>query len=670
LDVIEGVCRFSIQHQDEDGAIIDPFLYREHQYATPYFAYAVATLASAGRAPDLLPHGIRAMEHATRCFAGGRDAIPDQHGEFFIAPLTGALKLYEPYVSKERWLVWRQRMLKPSSEVIRGSLANWQTYLMKGEWMRAQAGLVPSAEAAATIEQAWNLHQRQRFAADLSDLYHDRSSDPDSLSVEAVGRGNLLALIQLGYDGPSSEEIRRVVEAGTRTTLLLQDPTGQAPANGRTDDHVWVDIGYQLSFEVMAERMRQKDPWLAGQFRHAAMLGFESISRWRRTDEAWSRSYFVTKNWFDPSLRVGYQEASQYSNYNGSLMFHLSEAYEARASEIEEHPAPAEIGGYALATDKEFASVFANAGGMQMQANLRGDAHKTAGNYWTPVGVVRFSHAGWESRLGPSDGALSEQGGVSFAPSFWQSGRWVRLADLAAGYLGEWSVQFTHPALVRCTIVYHPDSAHSGPVFENTFVITPDGILSEVKKTSPEGMKWGMTWPLLENDGRPLVVTTRPDIATTAYQSAGDEENFIALNDHANLDSSGHPLRSSYGDLLPVTVTAPDDINRTFVYPRKAAAPSAQDVRQSFRLAATGFQSVLGRVEGNVYIGRTVAGGEAKSIDLDGDGRPDVIFSVPCSFLLQISRGKVIAAEVDREVQATIQGLSFRLLPYSPVYLR
>ena len=124
--------------------------------------------------------------------------------------------------------------------------------------------LVPSAEATATIEQAWISQQRQRFAADPWDLYHDRSSDPDSLNVEAVGRGNLLALIQLGYNGPSAEEIRRLVETGTRTTLMLQDPTGQAPANGRTDDHVWVDIGYQLSFEVMAERMRQQRPVAGG----------------------------------------------------------------------------------------------------------------------------------------------------------------------------------------------------------------------------------------------------------------------------------------------------------------------------------------------------------------------------------------------------------------------
>ena len=148
------------------------------------------------------------------------------------------------------------------------------------------------------------------------------------------------------------------------------------------------------------------------------MLAFQSIARWRRTDGPWAGSYFVTKNHFDPALRVGYQPASQYSNYNGSLMFHLAEAYHARASEIEERPAPAEIGGYAVEMDPQFASAFANAGGMQMQANLRGQVGVTHENRWSPLGVVRFARAGWDTRLGPSDGALTKTGGVSFAPAF------------------------------------------------------------------------------------------------------------------------------------------------------------------------------------------------------------------------------------------------------------
>jgi hypothetical protein len=62
---------------------------------------------------------------------------------------------------------------------------------------------------------------------------------------------------------------------------------------------------------------------LAGQYRHAAMLSFQGIQRWRRSDGEWTGSFFVTKNHFDPRQRVGYQPASQYSNYNGSLMLRV-----------------------------------------------------------------------------------------------------------------------------------------------------------------------------------------------------------------------------------------------------------------------------------------------------------------------------------------------------------
>jgi hypothetical protein len=424
LDVIEGVCRFSKQHQSSSGAIIDPFLHREHQYATPYYAFAVGTLAAEGRAADLHPSGIAAMEHATKSFAGGRKSIPDDHGEFFIAVLTSALPLYEKHVTAEQLAAWKSRLSAETSQVIQGNKNNWETYIMKGDWLRQQAGLIAPQSAVAFIERAWAENHSRRIAPAPFFLYHDRTSDPDTLNVEAVGRGNLLALTHLGYDGPSAAAIRHFAETATRNTLYLADPSGQAPANGRTDNHVWVEIGYQLAFEVMAERaLASGDTHRAAQFRRAASLAFLSAQRWRRSDAPWAGSFFVTKNRMDPALRTGYQLASQYSNYNGSLMFHLAEAFHARHSAIPEQPTPAEIGGYAFQLDPEFSAAFANAGGMQVQMNLRGQLQPSSGNLWTPLGIVRFARAGWETRLGPSDGALTAQGGLSFGPTWLENGR-------------------------------------------------------------------------------------------------------------------------------------------------------------------------------------------------------------------------------------------------------
>ncbi len=670
LDVIEGICRFSVRHQDQRGAIIDPFLKREHQYATPYFAYAVGTLLSAGRAAGLLEPGVRAMEHATQCFAGGREAIPDQHGEFFIPVLTAALELYEKHIPKDRWRVWRDRLKKPRPQVLRGGVNNWETYAMKGEWLRARAGLVDRLDAVAFIEDAWNRRQGQRIAASPWHLYHDRTSDPDTLNVEAVGRGNLLALIHLGYDGPSSAAIRREVEAGSRTALLLQDPSGQAPTNGRTDNHVWVDVGYQLAFEVMAERAhRQGDGRLAGQYRRAALLAFRSIARWRRDDPPWDGSYFVTKNHFDPALRVGYQNASQYSNYNGSLMFHLAEAFRARKTDFAEQPAPVEIGGYAFATEREFASVFANAGGMQMQANLRGQLAETHGNRWTPLGAVRFGRVEFDTRLGPSDGALARDGGVSFAPAFFENGRWLRLADLSDRYQGSWDVAFAHPVLVRCAIDYRPVPGQSGPAFRHEFILTPDGILSTLRKTTTDDLPWGVTWPLLVHDGAPLLLRLTSRTASVSYANNADEQTYIALDPGSRLEANQPLIRATYGDLRPLLVTVPARANRTFIDPRGAGDPAPEAVRQSFRFTANGFQSVLGRVTGNLYTGRTAAGGHGAAIDITGDGKADVTFRTPCGFLLQLRDGRVTALEADRDVRANLQGRRLTLAAYTPVAL-
>ncbi len=84
LDAIEGIARFAAKQQDRRGAIVDPYLLREHQYSTPYFAAAVGVLLHAGHAGDLREHGVRAMEHAISCLAGGWQHIPDAHGEYAV----------------------------------------------------------------------------------------------------------------------------------------------------------------------------------------------------------------------------------------------------------------------------------------------------------------------------------------------------------------------------------------------------------------------------------------------------------------------------------------------------------------------------------------------------------------------------------------------------------
>ncbi|MBS3771980.1 MAG: hypothetical protein KGY69_17135 [Bacteroidales bacterium] len=695
LDDVEGLCQVARKYQDDRGAIIDPYLQREHQYSTPYYAFAVGTLLDAGRANDLKTSGVKAMDHATGCFAGGSDSIPDAHGEFFIPALTGALHLYKDRVSKELWEKWQGRMQNPLSEVMRnfsGRLNNWRTYAMKGEWMRAHADLVEKQSAVDFIEKAWKQWtQRERIVLDKCHLYQDWSSDPQSHAVEAVGRGNLTSLVMEGYDGPSAQEILSTVRDGSLTSLLLQSPAGQCPPNGRTDNHIFNDILYQLIFEAMAnDALERGKTFLAGQYKRAAMLGFQSIQRWKRTEEPWTGSFYITKNHFEPKHRIGYQPASQWGNYSGTMMYHLAEAYlTAKDSNIREKPAPSEIGGYAITTDARFSTFVANAGGMQVFVNLRGASVPKYGIYWTPLGTVRFSKSGWDDRLGPSDGIRDPeagekinfsrgsgetadqyraQSGVSFGPSWKERGAKLNIADLALHYRGSVNVNFVHPLLVKFTITYSYITGRGGPYFHHEFTVTPDGVLTRL--SSPQDRPFALTVPLLQNDGRKLQTKIMEGIASTRYPHDTDEQNFISLNEQVGIDTSGSPIQSTYGWLKPVRYSAQEDTNIVYVYPRTGKDPSADAVKKSFQFNKNGYENLLHSVSGTIYKGRTSAGGFGSEIDLDEDGKPEVIFDKSCKFILQLRQNnRIKSVETDRNVTMQIRGEEYRLKAFEPYEL-
>ena len=180
--------------------------------------------------------------------------IPDRHGEFFLAALPEAVELYKGRVPEERLNAWRERLRVPQDQIVRGGLNNWRTYAMKGEWLRSRLGWVERDAAIGFIENAWLRGEQRGRMNNAWGLYEDHTTDPEPHAVEAVGRGNLLALIEAGYDGPAADEMRKLVERGAGVSLCLQDPSGQCPPGGRTDDHVFNDVLYQLIFEVMAER--------------------------------------------------------------------------------------------------------------------------------------------------------------------------------------------------------------------------------------------------------------------------------------------------------------------------------------------------------------------------------------------------------------------------------
>ena len=665
LDMVESICTYMVEHQDERGAFIDPVLGREHQYSTPYLAYAIATLVHAGR-DDLLEQGVRAMDHATACVASGRDAIPDNHGEFFLAPLAGAIGLFEGHIDDTKLGVWRERMRRPLFDIIEGIEAktnNWRTYAMRGEWVRAQAGLVSRDSAAEFIEDGWlKRTQFERIALDRWNMYQDWNGDPQSHAVEAVGRVNLLAMLHAGEDGlPHADAIAEAVERGTRASLLFQDPTGQCPPNGRTDNHVFNDVLYGLCFDIMAERCHARgEAYEARQYRRAADLAYLSIDRWRLDNG----NYSITKNHFPAEDRVGFQPASQIGNYSGAVALHLAEAYHVRQTEIAPVFSPTEIGGYAVEADPRFGSFVANAGGMFVQINLLGDSVPKYDTYWTPLGGVRFSRGGWDSRLGPSDGVYDgdKKRGLSFGPAWKRGRRWVRISEMAEHYRGTVHTEFVHPMLVKFSVLYSPVTGVGGPSFRHDFTVTPDGVLTSL--SSPHDVEFALTIPVLENDGRDLDVRLDDTSVSTGYSDGESRQHFLLIGD-GKMSVDGDSLKCTYGWLKPILVESESDSIDVFVYPRGSSGVGADRVQESFEITDDGFSSSLCWVRGTIFSGQESAGGVGQTIAANPQGRSDLVFDEPCGFIMKFGRGSgIIAIQTDRDVGARYLGGDIDLRAY------
>ena len=149
-----------------------------------------------------------------------------------------------------------------------------------------------------------------------------------------------------------------------------------------------------------------------------------------------------------------------------------------------------------------------------------------------------------------------------------------------------------------------------------------------------------------------------------------DQQNFIALKDSHQLDASAPSVRGGYGDFKPVRVMdSTGAAVETFVYPRSAGDPDAKAVRASFKRKGDDFTSLLGSVNGMLYTGRTSAGGVGQSIDIDHDGKDDVVFDQPCAFILQLDKGRITAVETDRAVKADIAGTKHDLSAHQSLTL-
>ncbi|MCA9240248.1 MAG: hypothetical protein KDA37_08615, partial [Planctomycetales bacterium] len=357
-----------LQFWDEDdpgnvknGAIIDPFDHKEVQYGTPLFAFNVATLLREGRCADLVEPAARAMDRATLDISDG--PANDWHGEFFCAAMVKAIRVFEDLQNSypkaftpERLSTWKKRMKTPRTRFFNMKVKqNWRTFAMKGEWLRQQDGYI--SDGVAWNEACWLKKeeggQRERFRRDL-DLYqlkphwffyHDDTADPETFAYNGATTANLLDSLLSGYDGPSAQEMQDIISHNLRASLLMLSGSGEAPAGGRTGEHIWDDSIYANAFQDMAVLAeREGDLRFAGQLQRAVYLLLRSHARFQQ-ENGW---FSITKNLFPPALKNRYASWSGVANYEGFTLACCSETLLAMKSTIPEQPIPSEIGGYAM----------------------------------------------------------------------------------------------------------------------------------------------------------------------------------------------------------------------------------------------------------------------------------------------------------------------------------
>src|SRR5690606_28642067 len=134
-----------------------------------------------------------------------------------------------------------------------------------------------------------------------------------------------------------------------------------------------------------------------------------------------------------------------------------------------------------------------------------------------------------------------------------------------------------------------------------------------------------------------------------------------------NQDREG--IKSTYGTLLPIKFRSLEERQMVFVYPKSKLAPDARKVKESFLMTNNGFSSLLGKVEGTIYIGEKIAGGFGDSLDINQDGKPEITLDSPCGFIVQLTDGKITKVETDTAVTVSLNGERVHLNAYEPMNL-
>lgn len=432
LPLIAGNVDFFKRHQDERGAIIDPYEKTERQYSTPAFALAAALLVTEADRGDLLEPAARALSFSISALVNKTTA--DNHADFYIPMVIHARRLLAPRVEPaiaDAWTRGLESLVPEKTYSDTTPRGNWNIVNVAGELLRRKDGLVPKDQLAAHEKYIERCLEAQQKHMTKFGMYEDPNVP---LAYDAFPRLWLEDVLADGaYQGAHHEQLERFLSLGGLSTLLLLSPTGEWASGGRSSHHQWNEAQVAVISEINASRWKRWGrPDVAGAFKRAAHLALESMRRWQRpSGELW-----IVKNRADPAARHGYEGYSFHSQYNLLAMAMLAIAYQRADDAIGERPVPSECASYVFDLRDTFHKVCAAAGGTYVLIDTGADPHYNATGLQrvhkagVPYSPLSDSAAG-ERSYGPADHRVKSAVSPAIGWREADTGDWVSLSQFA-----------------------------------------------------------------------------------------------------------------------------------------------------------------------------------------------------------------------------------------------
>jgi hypothetical protein len=517
LKLIMGEVDFWKNHQNAEGAIIDPYRKEEYQYSTPAYALAAAAATVWADRKDLLESAAKAMDWSVSTLSQRRAAT--QHEDFYPPLIAHALPLLKPLVAPERAARWEAEIrgidpFKIYRQAIGGN--NWNLVAASGEALFQQMGLrdVKNSFVNQSITA-----QGGKFTSPYG-LYLE-----GPLAYDAFPRLWLSDIVAQGYDGANAAELGEMMRRGALTSLFIQSPFGELPAGHRSAHHQWNEAEQCVIYEIYAARaLKEGDANLVGMYKRAAHLALASMFRWVRP----SGEMQIVKNWIHPAQSHAYEVYSGHSNYNLLPMGMLALAYQhaATTEAVSEVPAPADSGGFVIEL-KELHKIIANAGGTYVEID------PTSSPEYDATGLIRVHIPGVSPQLGPSDSLVKKPkyhvaDGVSPSANTgigvaWKDagGVWRRVGELHASNIQKWILSNVSqpPQRVVFDVTYEGNLLGVSRIVER-YSITPGRVQLTTKLEGYNGPLRYM-WPVLADDGRTQSTIAVVDGVVSVSQDGG-----------------------------------------------------------------------------------------------------------------------------------------------------